>query len=328
MKKYYDLYKVLAFLLILGLLLEAVSVVSVRMDRYIKPIYNHSATCIFNEPDNTIDVLAIGDSNTYSSICPLIWWENSGFTGYSWGEPSQRIVETYHYLKKIYRHQEPAVVFIEANNIFRDKTDADNLDSIVKACMADVFPVVTYHKSLDPKRIPNIFSDGHSLTKGYYVRAGIKRVRIKKSYPRGEGSNETKCQPVHPISIRMLEKCIRLCQEHHSEVILLSVPSYKSWNMKKHNAIAKEAAKSHVKYLDMNLEMGDSIDWKKDSCDGGDHLNIYGARKTTLFLEDYLKQYSRLTDHRLELKYKQWNRDMERFNSIMSEPEKLKEPDF
>lgn len=66
-----------------------------------QPLFNYSGYSIFQEPDNSIDVLAIGDSNVYSGIFPLIWWEQDGFTGYTWGQASQRIPETYEYLKQI-----------------------------------------------------------------------------------------------------------------------------------------------------------------------------------------------------------------------------------
>lgn len=318
--------------MILAVLLHLVSIMSVRMNRDKKDIYNHSAVCIYNEPDNTIDVLAIGDSNTYSGICPLLWWENYGITGYSWGEPSQRIAETHEYLKRIYRHQRPSVVFIEANNIFRDKSDADNLDSMVKAGISNFFPVVTYHRNLDPKRLPNLLSDGPSLTKGYFVRPEIKKVREnqkpdkkrtdknrpdKKSTDKKSSFKKGESPMVHPISSNMLAQCINLCRKNGSEVILLSVPSYNGWNIKKHNAISMEARKNHVDYLDLNLEIGNEINWQEDSCDGGDHLNVTGAKKTTTYLGRYLHEHYLLTDHRSEIKYKAWNEALDQYKRIM-----------
>ena len=125
--------KSVIFLLILAFILKIFSSLSIAMGYNANPLYNYSSYSIFQEPDNSIDVLSIGDSNVYSSIFPLVWWEQQGFTGYTWGQPSQRIPETYEYLKKIYKHQKPSIVLIDGNNLFRDKTDIDNLDSITKA---------------------------------------------------------------------------------------------------------------------------------------------------------------------------------------------------
>ena len=105
--------KSVIFLLILAFILKIFSSLSIAMGYNANPLYNYSSYSIFQEPDNSIDVLSIGDSNVYSSIFPLVWWEQQGFTGYTWGQPSQRIPETYEYLKKIYKHQKPSIVLID-----------------------------------------------------------------------------------------------------------------------------------------------------------------------------------------------------------------------
>ena len=44
-----------------------------------------------------------------------------------------------------------------------------------------------------------------------------------------------------------------------------------------------------IKYNDLNLIYKDlGIDFEKDTADGGDHLNIYGAKKVSKYLGDYL----------------------------------------
>ena len=92
--------KSVIFLLILAFILKIFSSLSIAMGYNANPLYNYSSYSIFQEPDNSIDVLSIGDSNVYSSIFPLVWWEQQGFTGYTWGQPSQRIPETYEYLDR------------------------------------------------------------------------------------------------------------------------------------------------------------------------------------------------------------------------------------
>lgn len=90
------------------------------------------------------------------------------------------IPETYEYLKKIYKHQKPSIVLIDGNNLFRDKTDIDNLDSITKAKLATIFPVISFHKNLNPRRLKNIFGNQHSVMKGYYYRKASHKVHKKK----------------------------------------------------------------------------------------------------------------------------------------------------
>ncbi len=71
-------------------------------------------------------------------MAPLDWWKRYGYTGYTWGEPSQRIFETYAYLNKIYKTQRPKVVFLEVGNLYRDSTNVQVLDSIVRTFLGQI----------------------------------------------------------------------------------------------------------------------------------------------------------------------------------------------
>ncbi|EOS37695.1 hypothetical protein C808_03675 [Lachnospiraceae bacterium M18-1] len=54
---------------------------------------NKNIAGIRKESKNTIDVLAAGDSLTYSSVSPLVLWNQYGITSYVCGQPEQ--VEIY-----------------------------------------------------------------------------------------------------------------------------------------------------------------------------------------------------------------------------------------
>ena len=49
------------------------------------------------------------------------------------------------------------------------------------------------------------------------------------------------------------------------------------------------------------------MNWKVDSMDKGDHLNLSGAHKVTAYLGTYLKEQYQLSDHRSEEQYQEWN---------------------
>lgn len=300
-----NVIKSFLFLGILAVLLHIASWVSIQMDRNYNPRLNHSARSIFAEPDETIDTLFIGDSNVYSGISPMIIWKDYGFTGYSWGEPSQRITETYEYLKQIYKHQKPKVVFIEPGNVFRDKSDVSNLNSLVKTIISRFFPVITYHKNLDFHKLRNMKTSRRSITKGFYIRKQIKKPRTIKM--RSEKTQER--IPVSNVAQLYLRKSIELCRENGSEVVLLSVPSYDAWNTKKHNSLKDMADKNNVPFLDLNLILEKNMNWKKDTPDGT-HLNITGAKKVSTWIGAYLNKNYDLKDHREDPAYVQWKEDL------------------
>lgn len=300
------------FLLILAFALKIFSFLSIAMGYNANPLYNYSGYSIFQEPDNTIDVLSIGDSNVYSGIFPLVWWEQAGFTGYTWGQASQRIPETYEYLKQIYRHQKPSIVLIDGNNLFRDKTDVDNLDSITKAKLAAIFPVISFHRNLNPHKIKNIFGNRYSVVKGYYYRKAAHKVHKKKH--RMKFTRKT--WKINALSASTFSKCIHYCKSQGSIPVLISVPNYNGWNYQKHNALQKIAKQNEIDFVDLNLTLKKQINWKKDSVDGGDHLNIKGAQKTSSYLGEYLKKQYVLPDHRGDSKYKHWDNDVKNYHKL------------
>ena len=59
------------FLLILTFALKIFSSLSIAMGYNANPLFNYSGYSIFQEPDNSIDVLAIGDSNVSVSYTHL-----------------------------------------------------------------------------------------------------------------------------------------------------------------------------------------------------------------------------------------------------------------
>ena len=83
-----------------------------------------------------------------------------------------------------------------------------------------------------------------------------------------------------------------------------------NWNHSNHKTMKKFCKDENIEFLDLNdKEKRDEIkiDWKRDSKDGGDHLNHYGARKVTHYLEKYLSDMNILQDHRNDNEYSNWN---------------------
>ena len=61
----------------------------------------------------------------------------------------------------------------------------------------------------------------------------------------------------------------------------------------------KYAGKYGIPYLDFNQKLKElGIDWKSDTLDKGDHLNLSGAHKVTDYMTMYLQEHYMLPDHR------------------------------
>ncbi|MBR1495960.1 MAG: hypothetical protein IJ601_13070 [Acidaminococcaceae bacterium] len=92
-----------------------------------------------------------------------------------------------------------------------------------------------------------------------------------------------------------LVKMKSLCTENGAELVLIKVPSiglpqYNQgvWTGFRAQAVKALAEKYGLEFLDLLYDYDLGIDWSHDTCDGGVHLNYFGAEKVTGFLSDYL----------------------------------------
>ena len=113
---------ILFFLLLLLLLSgtsKGITELSKRDDNLIQS-RNKSIIKIQKEPEDTIDVLFLGDSLAYTSFSPMQMWSDHGFTSFVGSQAGQKIQESYSMLRTALEKQNPKVVVLETNVLFRE----------------------------------------------------------------------------------------------------------------------------------------------------------------------------------------------------------------
>lgn len=315
------------FALVLVFALKAVSWLLVWSENSTNIIDNHNGRSIFLEKENCVDAVALGNSNFYCAIDPTYIWEDYGIPMYVWGEPSHRIFEIEHDLRKLFKHQSPKVVFIEASCLMREKSAVNAMNQKVKADFASVFEAVACHrnvKNFSPDRLGKWSLDQRCRSKGYCLRTGTK------AYTGGDWMNATDKKAVIPdVAKRCLSRCIDICRENGAEVVLLSIPSPNDWSMKRYNAVSELAQELDVELLDLNMHMDEiGLDWTKDTCDEGHHMNYIGAKKNSEFLGKYLSEEKQLADHKGEDEYEQWDQDCKEYAEARDKVISAVDPDW
>lgn len=252
------------------------------------------------EPD-TIDVLVLGDSESYTSVSPLELWQRTGIAAYVCGQSSQRIPETYYMLKSAFKNQNPRLVILETNLLFRNMEPNKNLETSLMEGIQYYAPIFRYHDLW--KAAFQEESEMGSFYKGFELREEVV------PYEQGEYMRATrKKEPISPYVKWYLDRIRRLCEDRGATLLLLSVPTPKHFTVKKYNAVSEYANRHGLAYLDLNHRISKlGIDWAVDTMDAGDHLNLSGAQKVTAYLAGYLKREYQLKDHRMEEVYKRWN---------------------
>lgn len=273
-----------------------------------------SANGILGEKKNSIEVLVLGDSESYSSINPLQIWRDTGYTSYVCGTSGQPLDYTETMLHRAFENQSPKIVILETNAIYRKLSKKTE----VFATMTNYFSVFRYHnrwKSLlvsDLTKYPTYtWTDEY---KGYR-----HRLKVEASDTKGYMKQTEEKEEIASVNRHYVEAIQKYCDAKGAKLVLLSTPSTVNWNYKRHNGIQELATEMGVEYIDLNLMPKEvPIDWSQDTRDKGDHLNYYGAKKVTAYLSDYLSKTGLLTSQKGNPAYASWDKDLSKFEKTLS----------
>lgn len=288
-----------------GILLVLSAVMMPQGEVYNAINVENKREALLKEEENTIDVIVVGDSETYSAYSPLQIYKEHGFTSYICGTSAQRLCDTVSILETAFEKQSPDVIVLETNCFYRYAGPNQSADDEMINEAAKVFPILKYHNRW--KQYIGV-ADG-SNKEMECIRKGFKLRTDSVPYEGGEWMKETeKRKEFSGLVDEYLSKIYELCEENGTELVLVTTPAPTNWTYAKHNRVNDWALEHEVKYLDMNFcheEIG--IDWAKDTRDGGNHLNYNGAKKVSAYFGEFLATEFELTDHRSEEKYLSWD---------------------
>ena len=311
--------RILFALILIILLCLAAYVVSPKSNAGEMGIHVTDADDIYAECKNTLDIFAVGNSNLFAAMTPMQLWEDYGYTSYAAGESNQMIYRSYFLLKSLIDKHKPKLCILETDVVFQYRSTASDLQSIISEYISEDFPLFEYHnrwKKLTERDFTTVPSHNRpNVLKGY------EYVTYSNPYTGGEYMNETEnIESFHKIQKFFLDKITELCKENDIELLLIDVPSSKSWSYEKHNAIQDYADENGLKFIDFNINRDSfGIDWNTDTRDGGWHMNHSGAVKVTEYLGKFLDENYHLPDHRGENGFEQWANDLAEYKKTIGE---------
>lgn len=114
-----DCVKIIAFVLAFFLVLEGLSL-SVFSGRSAAKFSARlrDAYSFVDEPDNTIQIACIGNSNMYSGFVPFQLWNDYGYTSTVCASPFQSVEESLGLMEKMYKTQSPKLVLVETDMFY------------------------------------------------------------------------------------------------------------------------------------------------------------------------------------------------------------------
>ncbi|MGB8454797.1 MAG: SGNH/GDSL hydrolase family protein [Anaerocolumna sp.] len=308
---------VISFILIFLILLQRLF-----MPKYVSEIHEGNLIEEYYTEEKNHDVIFIGDCEVFSNISPITLWEDFGITSYIRGSAQQLIWQSYYLLKETLKYEKPKVVVynVLAMKYNKPQNEAYNrmtLDGMkfsvtklkdIQASMTKdesfisyLFPILRYHtrwSALTPDDFKYLFHRKKVSINGYLMRVDVKPVTFvppgKKlaNYQFGENSYD------------YLNRITELCKENGIQLVLIKSPSiypywYKEWDQQMKDFAHKNGL-LYINFLNYIDKIG--IDFTKDTCDAGLHLNLTGAEKFTKYIGGILSNTYQLEDKRTDPK--------------------------
>lgn len=314
---------VIAVALTLGLLQEFVLVHADHNRERLKGFYEESS--------DTLDVVILGASEVYSDYAPGYAYAYSGVTGYLFATQANSILNYKSQLKNILSRQDPDLIVIELNGaVYGDEEEitkeanlrnyVDNVpldavkleyirDNVTENQIEYLFPIMKYHGTWQDlpeqgKYIKTIIQDrqrGYNYLKGILNETGIYQsaeISYNSSLPELADSKK----PLTAIEEKGLRDLLQYCRDEGLENVVFArfphiVVTRTYERFERSNTVGDIVAEYGYDYLNFERDIAlTGLDEKNDFYNL-DHLNIYGQKKFTAYLTDYLINHYGLSAH-------------------------------
>lgn len=316
--------KTACFLLLLALTLGRVD--AVLSIKEIDGLY--SMKTFYRQEKGTVDVLVLGSSHAYVNIDPGTLWEEYGTAAYDLGGGIQPFWNTYYFLKEALKTQTPRLIVLEAyttaftgeygdngraaSNTFGMKWSRDKLEAIRLSAPPDrqssfILDYTQYHnrwRYLSREDFMEYKGDRarYACWKGSFVSGGTGDL----AWPEDARTEER--APMAEKTETWYRKTIELAQA--SGVPLLIVvnpyPAVTAEEQAVYNTASDIASEYGVPFVNFNRDFGGlDLDPAADFYDGH-HMNVWGSRKFTKQLGQYLTEHYDLPDRRGDPAYQSW----------------------
>ena len=306
-------------LLMLGLVCSLWLLQRLTMPKYIEENEEGVLAAEYYDDAGGNDVLFIGDCEVYSNFSPVKLWQEYGITSVIRGTPQQLIWQSYAMLRDTLRYETPKAVVFNVYSMRYDKSESEAYNRLaldgmrwspvkaeaIRDSMEEketfasyVFPLLRFHsrwKELKGEDLKYLFRSERLSHNGYVMRVDTKPLEVlPEPIPLADYAYPER-------DWEFLEKIRKCCEEHQIQLILIKSPScyphwFDQWD-EQIAAYAKEHNLLYVNFLAHGEETG--IDYKTDTFDAGQHLNLSGAEKASVWFGRILKEQG-MADHRGE----------------------------
>ena len=104
------------------------------------------------QPEESIDLLVVGDSLSYTTVDPVRLWQRFGISSYDVGQPGAKLSESHEVLETAFSCQHPRVILLETNSLFRKQSPEEEAQLRFTQLLYRWLPLLRYHASRSVRR--------------------------------------------------------------------------------------------------------------------------------------------------------------------------------
>lgn len=322
-------------------------VVQVYLD-YVDPVNTASVTGFKKEQENSLDVVVLGASEVYAGYCPVIAWEEFGYTSYSFANAGMPGSLYKSMIREVLNKQTPKVLVIEVNGFLqqdwyydrslnlkgwidsiedpkqqelavKEATDGENFD------LYNMSSLELNHNNwkMPAKCAGSFYAKAISLfqRESYLKGYSTKAYNIKEN---DKDEEEEKKLYFTRKSKKYFEELLTFCNDQGIEnVLFVRFPHMKKIsNSRAFDEIRKMVEEHGYTFINFETQRGQMDILSGEYFYNSEHLNIFGTQKMTKSLGKYLvNHYDLSTNHSDEIK-KQWNKSLKDFKKFRKLVEK------
>ncbi|MFT3984691.1 MAG: hypothetical protein QM697_12350 [Lachnospiraceae bacterium] len=287
----------------------------------------------YTNADNTIDVLFMGSSHTYSNINTGILYRDFGIAAFDLGGAEQLLWNNYNWLVEALKTQRPQVVVLEIfstgvikddfqgawlmENLYGMKPSENYYEAVKKSTLDTAFnsyilPFTRHHSRYTEIAEEDFEYEEYLKTfKGFEPKWGVQADQ-ELIAPDIESVSEMTV--ISEKAERYYRKYIELCAQEGIPLLIICSPYQVTEDAQKiYNYMFSIAEEYDVPCLDFNkmyTELG--LNFSTDLCEWS-HLNEKGNVKYTAWLGNYLKEHYEIPDRREDKAYITWQQDADRW---------------
>ena len=275
----------------------------------------YPAEMFYQQEENTVDVLCLGSSHTYTNINPAILWDEYGMAAYDLAGSNQTLWNTYYYMKEALKYQTPQLVVVDVYrvmeedeyqgtermtmNMFGLRHSDDYVENLQVSLAPEEeqldyllrYPVyhARYQELKEDDFLPYHGDANGRNYKGFNINSisttvfeGLPDVTWVTETGKMEKKNE-----------KYLKEIIDLAKEQDIPLLLVAAPYMEVGEEDEmlYNQVAEIAAEHQVDFVDFNRQFEQiGLDPQKDFAESS-HLNYYGSEKYTSYLGNYIAKH-------------------------------------